>query len=132
MNKNLNALPHYSSLSLSHCLPLSFSLCGLCLFQHPQSLRAQIDIGDLVINMWVVVVCVCVFFVSLCPCVCVRVHAAKSDRVLLSFVCTRCCVICVVKKMKMCLGVCVRVCASACMGVFPHTDSETQTGSLIR
>lgn len=79
MNKNLNALPHYSSLSLT------FSRCGLCLAQHPQSLRAQIDIGDLVINMWVVGVWLC--FVSLCVSVCV--HAVECDRVLLSFVCTR-------------------------------------------
>ena len=41
--------------SPSHFLYLacSFSLCGLCLAQHPQSLRVQIDLGDQVINMWV-------------------------------------------------------------------------------
>lgn len=66
MNKNLNALPHYFSPSLTFSIShtLSLSLCGLCLSQHPQSLRAQIDIGDLVINMWVLDEWLC--FVSLC------------------------------------------------------------------
>ncbi len=121
MNKNLNALPYYSSLSLfSRFLSLScsFSLCGLCLAQHPQSLRAQIDIGDLVINMWDVNVCVYVCFcesVSVCVCVCVHALAMESNRVLLSFVC-RDVVWFVLRERWRCVCdcVCVCVCVSVC------------------
>ncbi len=129
MNKNLNALPHYSSLShsLAFSISLPLSLCGLCLAQHPQSLRAQIDIGDLVINMWVVDVC---FVLWVCVSVSMRVHSVESDWVLLSFVCTRCCVICVKREMKMCLCWCA--CVSVCQCVYPHADSQTRSGSLIR
>ena len=69
----------------SLCPSPTFSLCGLCLAQRPQSLRAQIDIGDLVINMWVVDA---FFFPFVRLRLSLHAHVGDSDRGLLSVMCT--------------------------------------------